>query len=79
MVPASDVPVGFEADIRPLFRPSDVRAMTFVFDLSTYEDVCDNADAILERLRSGDMPCDEPWPADRVALFARWVEAGMPR
>jgi hypothetical protein len=79
MAPAPDLTVGFDADIRSLFRPSDVRAMAFAFDLSVYDDVCDNADAILERLRSGDMPCDEPWPADRIELFARWVRAGTPR
>jgi len=24
------------------------------------------------------MPPDEPWPADRVALFKSWMDAGYP-
>jgi hypothetical protein len=75
---AGDV-AGFDADIRPLFRDSDVRAMRFAFDLTSYDDVSENADGILERLREGDMPCDGAWPADRIELFASWVRAGKPR
>ena len=29
----------FEQDIRPLFRPQDVNAMDWAFDLSSYDDV----------------------------------------
>jgi hypothetical protein len=72
-------PVGFDADIRPLFRDSDVRAMRFAFDLRAYDDVVTHADDILDRLRAGDMPCDDPWPADRIDLFERWVRAGTAR
>ena len=36
----------FELDIRPRFRPMGVEEMSFSFDLSAYEDVRDNADAI---------------------------------
>lgn len=79
MTPGPDDAVGFEADIRPLFRDSDVRAMRFAFDLGSYDDVNENADGILERLRDGDMPCDGAWPADRVDLFERWVRTGKPR
>lgn len=71
--------VGFEADIRPLFRDSDLRAMRFAFDLGSYDDVSENADGILERLQAGDMPCDAAWPADRIEVFERWVRAGKPR
>lgn len=71
--------VGFESDIRPLFRDSDLRAMRFAFDLGSYDDVSENADGILERLQSGDMPCDGAWPADRIEVFERWVRGGKPR
>jgi hypothetical protein len=71
--------VGFETDILPLFRESDVRSMRFAFDLRSYADVSANADRILERLREGDMPCDGPWSAERIDLFQRWVRAGAPR
>jgi hypothetical protein len=52
--------------------------MEFAFDLWKYDDVKDNAAAILERLSDGDMPCDGAWPDDQVAVFKRWVEAGTP-
>ncbi len=62
-------------DIRPLFREQDVRAMDFAFNLSVYDEVRANADAIYERLADGSMPCDAPWPR-RVALFRSWIDSG---
>ena len=59
----TDDSVGFESQIKPLFRESDRRAMEMHFDLWSYDDVSANADPILERLRDGSMPCDGPWPA----------------
>lgn len=64
----------FERDIKPLFRGTDREAMTWAFDLWSYEDVQKNARAIAEVLESGSMPCDDGWPSDRVRLFRRWVE-----
>lgn len=64
----------FQRDIRPLFRDSDRRTMTFRFDLWHYDDVRSHASVIARRLEAGDMPCDERWPADRVALFRAWME-----
>jgi hypothetical protein len=69
---------GFERDIRPLFRDSDVEDMRFAFDLSQYDDVKDNAEAIYDRLSDGSMPCDGPWPNDQVAIFRQWIDAGYP-
>jgi hypothetical protein len=68
----------FERDIRPLFRDKDHESMESAFDLWDLADVSENAAAILAQVESGDMPCDGAWPADRVALFRSWVEAGMP-
>ena len=70
--------LGYENDIKPLFREKDRERMSFAFDLFTYDDVKENADAILERLDEGSMPCDGAWPDDHVALFRRWVESGTP-
>jgi hypothetical protein len=50
--------------------------MTFAFDLWSYDDVRNHADAILGRLRSGTMPCDGAWPEAQVDLFARWFDQG---
>jgi hypothetical protein len=74
----SDQTVSYGSDIRPLFRDKDRERMEFAFDLWSYEDVKENADAILERLEEGDMPCDGPWPDGQVELFKRWVAAGSP-
>ncbi|TML83547.1 MAG: hypothetical protein E6G08_19710 [Actinobacteria bacterium] len=68
----------FEQDIKPLFRERDRESMKPVFDLWSHDEVVENADAILERLRNGTMPCDGAWPDEQVAIFERWVEAGTP-
>ena len=52
--------------------------MNFVFDLWSHDEVAGNSDAILERLRNATMPCDGPWPDERIALFQGWVDAGAP-
>jgi hypothetical protein len=70
--------VGFGRDIRPLFRDTDVDSMSGSFDLASYDDVRANADRILERLSDGSMPCDSPWPQERIELFRSWVSAGCP-
>jgi len=70
--------VTFDADIKPLFRPGDRESMEFAFDLWSYADVSEHAEAILERLQNGSMPCDGAWPGDRIAVFQRWIEDGKP-
>lgn len=68
--------VSFARDIRPLFRDEDVDEMQWAFDLTDYADVCRYAEPILDRVAEGTMPCDAPWPAERVELFQRWVDGG---
>jgi hypothetical protein len=69
--------ISFATDIRPLFRQQDIVSMkNFGFDLSSYDDVSAHADAILDRLQAGDMPCDGAWPPTNVKLFFDWVGAG---
>jgi hypothetical protein len=70
--------VGYERDIRPLFREEDVSSMSFTFDLASYDDVRANANGILAKLSDGSMPCDGSWPQERVDLFRGWVDAGCP-
>ena len=69
--------VSFERDIRPLWRERDVSSMLSVFDLSSYDDVRDNAEAIYGRLADGTMPCDGAWQADDVNRFRAWIDGGM--
>jgi hypothetical protein len=78
-LPAPDEVVGFDRHVKPLFRPVDRRSMTFAFDLWSYDDVSQHADAILARLRAGTMPCDGAWPTPKVETFQRWVESGKPQ
>jgi hypothetical protein len=74
----ADQPPGFETDIKPLFRQRDRDSMERAFDLWSYDDVSQHADAILARLQEGTMPCDGAWPKAQVDLFQRWAEGGKP-
>ena len=78
-LPGPGETVRFEPHIRPLFRPMDRNSMLFAFDLWNEADVTRHAPQILARLEAGTMPCDGAWPAERIALFARWAEAIAPR
>ena len=70
--------LSFERDIKPLFRSKDRDSMLAAFDLFHYEDVVENADAIVGSLRSGQMPCDGAWPASQVEKLQQWIDAGTP-
>jgi len=70
--------VTFTADIKPLFRERDRAAMRRRFDLWSYDDVRAHAEAIGTHLRDGSMPCDGPWPEERVAVFDKWLADGTP-
>jgi hypothetical protein len=70
--------LSFERDILPLFREEDIDSMSFAFDLSSYEDVSQNAEEIHSRLAEGTMPCDGPWLEENVERFRQWIDAGMP-
>ena len=74
----SDEPrMGFEEDIKPLFRETDRSRMEWAFDLWDYDAVKENAPGILERLEEGDMPCDGPWADEQIATFRSWIQSGM--
>lgn len=77
-LPRPDEAVTFTTHIKGFFRARDRSSMRFAFDLALYADVSTHAEAILERVRNGSMPCDGPWPQDRVEAFARWVAEGKP-
>jgi CDGSH-type Zn-finger protein/truncated hemoglobin YjbI len=76
-LPADTEPVSFDQHIKPLFRERDRKSMKFAFDLWVYADVRDNAQAILDRVKDGTMPCDGAWPAEWVGVLDRWVQSGM--
>jgi hypothetical protein len=68
--------VSFAGDVKPLFREKDRASMLSHFDLWSFDDVSEHAPAILAELDKGAMPCDGPWPADRVDVFRRWLAQG---
>jgi hypothetical protein len=70
--------ISFARDIQPLFRAKDRDAMISAFDLHEYSDVVENADAIIGSVRSGQMPCDGPWPDTDVDKLQQWIDAGKP-
>lgn len=71
--------LSYASDIRPLFRDTDIQEMKGIsgFDLSRYEDVKSRAKRIYERVRDGEMPCDDAWSPDKVAKFKQWMDEGM--
>ena len=77
-LPSPDEPLSFATHIKPLFRELDRESMRSVFDLWAYDDVATNADAIFAQIQGGAMPCDGAWPAERVDLLERWIDAGKP-
>src|SRR5215469_12765107 len=77
-LPAAGEPVRFEQHIKPLFRPYDRQAMSFAFDLWSYDDVSQHAEAILGQLQAGTMPCAGAWPQEKIDVFSRWADAGKP-
>lgn len=70
--------IGFEQDVKPLFRERDRRSMQRSFDLWSYDDVRANAGAILDRVSDGSMPCDTAWTPEQVDVLRSWIDAGMP-
>jgi CDGSH-type Zn-finger protein/truncated hemoglobin YjbI len=76
VVPAPGEPIRFDPHIKSLFRRHDRQSMLFALDLWSHDDVSAHAEDILDRLRNATMPCDGPWPPDRVEVFHRWVEDG---
>jgi hypothetical protein len=70
--------ISYEQNIRQLFRDRDIQSMKFAFDLSSYDDVRANAEAVYARLADGTMPCDGAWPAEDVERFRAWLDQGSP-
>ena len=67
--------ISFSVAIRPLFRETD-STQGYELDLSSYEEVRPRAPENYARLVDGSMPCDEPWPPDRLEFFRLWMDEG---
>jgi hypothetical protein len=74
--PSGPEPVSFEEHVKPLFRERDHNSMRVAFDLWSYGDVSEHADAILGAVKTGSMPCDGAWPPEQVEVLERWIAGG---
>jgi hypothetical protein len=73
--------LSFATDICPLFRHEDIECMKpsgVDLDDPAWMCVPANAQSVYREVSGGTMPPDEAWPADRVSLFKRWMDAGFP-
>jgi len=70
--------LSFATDIRPLFTDIDVAHMMSHFDLSSYDDVKENADAIYGSVKGGTMPPGSPWTEEACATFKAWQDQDCP-
>lgn len=73
--------LSFAKDIRPLFRDEDIQCMGgmgVALDDPAWMCVRANAESVYGTLADGSMPPDEPWPADNVELFKKWMDEGCP-
>jgi hypothetical protein len=48
------------------------------FDLSSYDEVKANADAIYGSVKAGTMPPGRPWTEEMCATFKAWQDQGCP-
>jgi hypothetical protein len=73
--------LSFATDIRPLFREGDIECMKadgIALDDHAWMCVPANAQSVYGAVSAGTMPPDEPWSADHVSLFKKWMDAGYP-
>jgi len=78
------MPVSFEKDIRPLFRPMDVEHMnTYKIFLDNYTYMSNpannhaNAQSVEDTLTSQSMPPGGPyWSDEQLVLFKKWRSDG---
>ena len=71
--------LSFATDIRPLFRDVDIEHMKpagVALDNPAWMCVPANAQKVYGAVSSAKMPPDAAWPADRVALFKKWMDEG---
>ena len=73
--------LSFAKDIRPLFRDGDIECMEpsgIKLDDPAWMCIPANAQSVYKEVAAGTMPPDEPWPPERVSLFKKWMDAGLP-
>lgn len=73
------VTVSFANDISPIFKQYQGQMM-WRFDLTSYDQVKENAELIWGRIDGGGMPPPpfQPFSADFLATYKAWMAAGCP-
>ena len=77
---ATATPLSYARDIRPLFRAGDITCMSargVLLDDPNWMRIASNANRVYSALFSGDMPPDDAWPDDKIALFKAWIDGGL--
>lgn len=75
--------ISFERDIRPLFRPVDIKhmsAMDVLLDNYEYMSDAQNAQAVYEYLSGSKQPQMPPggpfWSQEQLDRFTQWMQQG---
>jgi Tfp pilus assembly ATPase PilU len=69
--------LSFERDIKPLFDEDLRMQVKGIFDLWDYDSVKENVSDILRRIENRDIPFEEGWPQERLALLRSWMREGL--
>ncbi|HEV8421241.1 MAG TPA: hypothetical protein VGR13_07800, partial [Actinomycetota bacterium] len=84
MLQQAGIPMGgarnglsFERDIKPLFGEDQRMQMKWAFDLWDYESFKENVADILKRIETGDVPFEDGWPKERLAILRSWMREGL--
>jgi twitching motility protein PilT len=84
MLQQAGIPLGgarnglsFERDIKPLFGEDQRMQMKWAFDLWDYESFKENVADILKRIETGDVPFEDGWPKERLAILRSWMREGL--
>jgi hypothetical protein len=80
--PQAQPGTSFARDIRPLFRPKDVRHMRNILNLADLAEASEGAQDIVLRVRAENRrmppPPDIRWTPAQIALFERWIADQFP-
>jgi twitching motility protein PilT len=69
--------LSFERDIKPMFKEDQRMQMKWAFDLWDYDNVKENISDILKRIEGGDVPFEDGWPKEQLAVLRSWMREGL--
>jgi twitching motility protein PilT len=69
--------LSFERDIKPMFSEDQRMQMKWAFDLWDYDNVKENISDILKRIEGGEVPFEDGWPKEQLAVIRSWMREGL--